>query len=1709
MTLFTGSASEAEQRRLFLEWHVIFQLTNWEFQAGANFTLFSSPEEMELAYSEPDSRLVGGIVLDFSSYPSFVSSDLRMSAEYLPSPITDTKPSLFVPDASSLFGGAKAFHNSGFSWLQLRVDSALAIAISRHTMVNLPSICDPTITEYAPELCNATLQEPATWMNEPNFTAPFNDSLLNSTEPFFNETLESVNSSSSTFTFPLMMNLSSAAWPKSNLSTAFFLVIIPACLSWVFLGAVYLTVFEMVGDRVSKLKEYLKIMGMTEVAYWASNVVRMLLLMLPVLIVLSIAIMSLGFFGSASITALGLFVLLLFTLNTIAFALLVAAVSPSTSIATFVTIFYFFIPLLATFLINIPSAARYFMAIFAPFNFQWTVIQLIKMKVIDKLGAVRELPSALNAISDYSVEGAIAFFFLDTLLYGFLAWYFSEILGGTDELGGSPKPWHFIFSLSYWKELFAKRPSIATDSIEFATFSSDEDPISNDRAPSMPQRDPAHFEPTYGDEEALRIRIRGLVKRYKGADVNAVNPLDLDIFQGIFVLLGENGSGKSSTISMLSGLIPFTSGSANIDGKELATQLDAIRDSISICPQHDLLSNRLTGAEHLRLFGILKGVPSYLLESRIVESLNDVGLANSGDQLIEGYSGGMKRSLSLAISLIAKSRVVFIDEASSGMDMEKRRSLWEMLLRKKEEGSTLVLTTHYMEEAEMLGDRIGIMHRGNLVREGSVSFLKRELGYQIHTSKFDPAHHSTVTNVELLPLDHRDELPSRLRALEEEYEHVAVTTPNLEDVFLQIGKSLDEASVSTSDAKSQVDSISLLSMNALRPASRAQQVLEYWKKRARADSRHMANLVCFILIPVIITIVAMSFTVAFTSIMADFPKKLQAARATQEPISLTFVPPSSTLEVPYASLDRQSLLDAWEGSSNNVAFNYLGEPNNGTTLSSYLWNGTSSALARLGGCAVLGNYTTEYDSSTLFDGTGRLQVQTTGITVAYNFTTLGDASNSTTPTYLVGIEYNQTNVYSLAGLTNFINNAIAADYLNRSSYDLSSPFIRTRSVPFASKTTSDGKSAFFLLAFAMSVFNTQFAFLLSMAFAILGGQIGKQITDEMEKQIVPQLQRVGFSSSTFWVANLLFNAARITTSALFTMIVVALFREDLYSGASFLPFAISLLLQSWTTVVLAAIISNLFADPATAQKFIHLILCLMAMLPSALQLMLSAIATTMENAQDNIFWDLAKIAPLLSPLSVLVSVVKDICWAYMDEWETPAASTLFAFDKVGKPIMIQFLYFGASIIIFASMVIYKSRIRTVSIKEPVECHRLAPASSNTAIVQSDDETSSRRDSLSSVSSISSFSSAFSGMSSIAAPRNDEDLVTLSDEEAQMDASVRLNGLWKRFSGAPRRSVVGSSLVVPRGMCFGLLGPNGAGKSTTISMLIGDLSPSGGSYSLDGYEAIGTNKNDLYQHVRLACCLQIDSLYDDMTVMEHLELFLSVRNNANDLNSRKVIQEILVAMKLLPHAHKLASQLSGGNKRKLCTALAALTGNDIIVLDEPSAGCDPSMRRTLWGVLKIVQDHNKALILTTHSMDEADACCNRIGIMVNGRIASLGSPQALKAECGGYELQLVLPPLIPTPFSQGPTPTHDDDIQALEDEVLKPNFPAVTLVDRDLAHDGSLVLKFDIGAVSSVAGAFDLLHSAFKQGRFMDYSLSQMTLGTAYQRLVRQQLSDHH
>jgi ATP-binding cassette subfamily A (ABC1) protein 3 len=199
----------------------------------------------------------------------------------------------------------------------------------------------------------------------------------------------------------------------------------------------------------------------------------------------------------------------------------------------------------------------------------------------------------------------------------------------------------------------------------------------------------------------------------------------------ITALLGHNGAGKTTTMSVLTGLYTPTSGDAVINGYSILTDMDEIRKNLGLCPQHNVLFERLTVKEHLILFGMLKGGKYKKLKEEIQEYLSDLHLEDKIDVPVSDLSGGMKRKLSVAIALIAGSKFVVLDEPTSGMDPYARRAIWALLAKHKK-GRTILLTTHYMDEADVLGDRIAIMAEGKLLTSGSSFFLKSRFGVGYH-----------------------------------------------------------------------------------------------------------------------------------------------------------------------------------------------------------------------------------------------------------------------------------------------------------------------------------------------------------------------------------------------------------------------------------------------------------------------------------------------------------------------------------------------------------------------------------------------------------------------------------------------------------------------------------------------------------------------------------------------------------------------------------------------------------------------------------------------------------------------------------------------------------------------------------------------------------------------------------------------------------------
>jgi len=230
------------------------------------------------------------------------------------------------------------------------------------------------------------------------------------------------------------------------------------------------------------------------------------------------------------------------------------------------------------------------------------------------------------------------------------------------------------------------------------------------------------------NERPNGIEVESLVKDFKGG-VRAVDGIDLEVAPGeIYGFLGPNGAGKSTTVLVLTTLLPPTSGHARVAGLDVMRQGAEVRRAIGASLQESALDPFLTGREHMRLQSALHGLGREQGERRGTELLERVGLTDAADRKVGGYSGGMKRRLDLGLALVHEPRLLFLDEPTTGLDPQSRAALWDEVRRLANDGVTVFLTTQYLEEADVLADRVGIIDRGRIVAEGTPGELKASIG---------------------------------------------------------------------------------------------------------------------------------------------------------------------------------------------------------------------------------------------------------------------------------------------------------------------------------------------------------------------------------------------------------------------------------------------------------------------------------------------------------------------------------------------------------------------------------------------------------------------------------------------------------------------------------------------------------------------------------------------------------------------------------------------------------------------------------------------------------------------------------------------------------------------------------------------------------------------------------------------------------------------
>ncbi|XP_053268090.1 retinal-specific phospholipid-transporting ATPase ABCA4 [Pleuronectes platessa] len=360
---------------------------------------------------------------------------------------------------------------------------------------------------------------------------------------------------------------------------------------------------------------------------------------------------------------------------------------------------------------------------------------------------------------EFSFLTSICMMGLDAVLYAVLAWYLDNVFPGQYGIG---RPYYFPFLPCYWlntvspassnnkreldKKGFDNLVSKKQEEQQKKEVESQEQEKPNEEANSCEhQRErPGKENQSEGEENQEKdgqlffeaepanlvkgVCIENLVKVFGSSSIPAVDGLSISFYESqITAFLGHNGAGKTTTMSILTGMFPPTSGTATIYGKDIRTDMDTIRLSLGMCPQHNILFQHMTVAEHILFYSLLKGRPIAEAEEEVENMLQDLGLPHKRDELTQNLSGGMQRKLSVALAFVGGAKVVILDEPTSGVDPYSRRSIWDLLLKYRA-GRTVIMSTHHMDEADLLSDRVAIISQGRLFCCGSPIFLKNCFG---------------------------------------------------------------------------------------------------------------------------------------------------------------------------------------------------------------------------------------------------------------------------------------------------------------------------------------------------------------------------------------------------------------------------------------------------------------------------------------------------------------------------------------------------------------------------------------------------------------------------------------------------------------------------------------------------------------------------------------------------------------------------------------------------------------------------------------------------------------------------------------------------------------------------------------------------------------------------------------------------------------------
>uniref|UniRef100_A0A8D1N246 ABC transporter domain-containing protein n=1 Tax=Sus scrofa TaxID=9823 RepID=A0A8D1N246_PIG len=1097
----------------------------------------------------------------------------------------------------------------------------------------------------------------------------------------------------------------------------------------------------------------------------------------------------------------------------------------------------------------------------------------------------------------------------DAFFYGLVTWYVENVFPGQY---GMPQPWYFFLMRSYWfGQARIKRKEMKDCRITLTKY--------------------FEAEPT---SLVAGIRIKHLYKKF--GDKVAINNMSLNLYKGqITILLGQNGAGKTTVLSILTGCYRPTRGEVCIYGYDISKNIREIRENMGFCPQHDLLFNDLTLSEHIFFYSVVSEQKIPPLE--VDNMLSTFNLLEKRDTFSESLTGGMKRKLSIIIALLGSPKVVILDEPSSGMDPVSRRATWDVLQQFKHK-RTILLTSHYMDEADILGDRIAIMVKGTLQCCGSSIFLKKIYGAGYHiviereprcdAEKISAVIYSRIPDAILensigtelsfiLPKEHTHRFEALFNELEEKQKELGIASfgasiTTMEEVFLKVNKLAD----------SQTD---------VRPSQSHQKRRQDMEQNVSVSRSHERPV-----FPSLNETANIKFNTGFPLYRQQFHSMfIKRALFNWRNWRLTLLQISVILFVTTYLLTTLSL-------DFDLPARELDLSQYGRTIVPYSISGNSDlALNLIKNLKIF----LKLKNQEL----RRVQGKT------HSKKEAAVEKNKTIVTILFNNEAYHSAATSLAVLDNILFMSLSG--LNASIRVSNKP----QPLPLYGSNVgpTNGVQVALSLAFGMALVVSSFCL--------------QTVTERTTK--AKHIQFVsGVYLLTYWLAALLWDLIYFSIICCFILVsgVFIYCRVDaFFVNYHFLDTMMIFLLYGWSVVPLMYLGSLLFSSSPIAY-----------------------IKLTLFNYFSTVFTiDMHESARTFLGNALMM----------LPNYNFAMSISKFFDDYMMKKLCTTHKQFQS---------IY------------VNCNKIC-------------------------------------------------------KYLEFPSSLKITYSFLDFSIYTYicpvvMAVRNVSLLVQKYECFGLLGLNGAGKTTIFKMLTGEETLTSG--------VVLIKDNNITENIRkvrsrIGYCPQADTMLNHMTGRELLIMYARLWG-VPEPDISMYVEAFLHSMHIEDHADKLVHTYSGGNKRKLNTAIALMGKSSVIFLDEPSTGMDPVARHRLWDTVTWICKTGKTIIITSHSMEECEVICTRLAIMVQGKFKCLGSPQHLKHKFGNiYNLTAKI------------KIDNNEDKQKEFKDFIATTFPG-NILNQD--HQG--IIGYYIPSKGICWGkVFHIMEEAKALFNLVDYSISQITL----------------